>query len=406
MRSAHIRLLAAWLCLTLGSAAVSAQQSTSLSAPLSAPIGQSIYSENDLTGPSNTLIPGDNNLTNPYIRSGISDPLGFLIESNLMSPYTPEQSYSVSYPDTEVHSDLVNDSTVAARFSEYRDNRLLMSGAGASALRTGRASAAGATLARQAGASAGGAASSAFSRAGVLAPFAAGSSALASRQPAALGADPAFVDPNAVVATLSSSAALSGVSSPAGDAAAASGADTVMGGITSGVLDPNASTMSMSFSAIPLGALVPPATSLPYGPSPGGLFPNVSLATQSATGFPDSTMDTAGLPSQSEGNERSPLLSSFADSTSSPFKDLGSETTQFLTPTLLVGSDAAGTNAASAVPLAELKRQARLHAMIYNPGSPLPSPFEERAMEKAYLRQQRSQHQSHSPKLLAPSVTP
>jgi hypothetical protein len=64
------------------------------------------------------------------------------------------------------------------------------------------------------------------------------------------------------------------------------------------------------------------------------------------------------------------------------------------------------TGIESTVPLSELKRQARLHAMINNPGTPLPSPFEERAMEKAYLQQLHGHHQRRTPRLLAPSVTP
>lgn len=398
-----LRVFAALLALLPVCTKVRAQ-GVSLSEPLSAPIGAPIYSESELTGPSSSLVPGDNNLTNPYIRTGISDPLGFLIESTLMTPYAPEQALAYSYPDADVHSDLVNDSTVAARFSEYRDNRLLMSGAGASALRSGRAVAAG-TLSRQAGASAGGAASSASSRVGVLAPFAAGSSALAAQQSAV--ANPGFIDPNAMVAALTSSAALGGVSSMTADTAnpgATSANDT--GTVAAGVPDPNADTMSISLSAIPLGAMVPPATSQPYGPSPGELFPNVSFATQSATGFQDSTMGTADLPVERAESDTSPLLSPRADSTSGPFTDVSSEQAEFLNPTLLTGADMDETGIESTVPLSELKRQARLHAMINNPGTPLPSPFEERAMEKAYLQQLHGHHQRRTPRLLAPSVTP
>jgi hypothetical protein len=417
MRSAYgLRVVTVLLALPLTCATVRAQQGVSLSEPLSGPIGQPIYSQSNLTGPSNSLIPGDNNLTNPYIRNGVSDPLGFLIESSSMSPYAPEQSIILSYPDTEVHSDLVNDSTVAARFSEYRDNRLLMSGAGANTLRTGRAAAVGSGLsASVAGGSGGAAASSAFSRVGMLAPFAAGSSSLAARQ-SGMSGNATFSDPNAVVALLTSSSALSGLqggmagaSGPTGDTGY-SGMDSSNAG-ASGVIDPNADTMSMSLSAIPLEALVPPATSPAYGPAPGGIFPDVSSSMQSATGFQDSTMGTAGLPAQSEASDVSPLLSSRSDSISGPFADMSSEATHFLSPTLVVrsegiaGADSTETGQVSGVSLDELKRKARLHALIYNPGAPLPSPFEERAMEKAYLRQQ-SGHQSHYPKLLAPSVTP
>jgi hypothetical protein len=255
-----------------------------------------------------------------------------------------------------------------------------------------------------------GAASAGFGGVSTRAPFAAGSSVLAARQ-AALSGMNTFEDPNQLVAAATSSAALSqmqgDVSGGGGAAASASaGAGNSSGpGAAPNWFDTTAGVSYAAYASVPAGMLVPAPDSTAAGPGPGDIFPDVSMAMVSGTGFEDSTMGTAGLPMQQERSGTSPLASPYADSEAGPFKPMSSEGTEFLTPTLMVGADQDQQEAP--VSLSELTRKLRMHAMIYNPGgSPLPSPFQQRALQKEYLSKKSQHHVSRYPALTAPSITP
>jgi hypothetical protein len=372
-------------------------------------------------------VPGDNNLLNPYLRTDISDPLGYLIESGEMSPYQPEDVLVSNYADAQVQNLVLNDSTVAARFSEYRNNRVLMSGAGADSLPSGRVNAAGSGVVSASNTRALGASAS-FSGVTALAPFAAGSSALA-HQSASSGMS-GFDDPNALVMAATSSATLSrmqgdvatggadttasaGLVSGGSEGAAFGDAPVVYGAgvgeLTTQMPGADAATFSALASA-PVGLLVRAPDSTVIGPAPGEVFPDVSMAIQSTTGFPDSTMGTAGIKYQTETPEISPLEQPPMEFAQSPFPGLSSESTEFLHPTLFPPLDEQEQTGSPEPPMSldEFKRKAKLKAMIDSPGTPLPSPFEERALERAYLEGKRSHRKpSRYPSTFtAPSIKP
>ena len=383
-----------------------------LSGPVSGSLSDPIYQESNQTGPSTFLFLGDNSLQNPYIRTGISDPLGYLIESGDMSPFVAGGELNDNYADSDARSQVQTDSTLTERFSEYRDNHALMGGAGSSSILAARASSAGSSnAARTSGATAPGAAASAFSAITMRAPFAAGS--MASRQAASATGGNGFLDPNMLVAAASSSSALSGGqmgSGPGGSIGASTdvpGATIYSADATGAISDVFATTVGGMPGEIP----VPPANGTVAGPAAGEVFPDVSMVMPSGTGFPDSTMGTAGPPMERLDTSSSPLSASWAGSSDSPFRSLNSPTSRFLEPSLAGGEgDASGGMAGggeSAGPggmsFSEVRRKARLHAMIYNPGGEMPSPFEQRAMERAYRKQNSGRHVPHQPKLMVQS---
>ncbi len=393
---AKLLALAPGLALCLGLlclAAPAAHAQDSLSPSLSGSIGDPIYSESTQTGPSSSLVQGDTNLTNSYLRTGISDPLNFLIESGFMSPYAPEGALVSSYAYADVTEQVVNDSTVAERFSDYRNNRVLMSGAGGRSTLAARAALAGSTGSGRSGTGGGNPALGAFSGVSMRAPFAAGSSALATGQPGAMGAD-SLVDANAaLVAAASPTAADVQANAAAGSSSAAS---------SSAAAD-TAALQALEYGASNLG--VPPPNSTALGPAPGEVFPDVSAASSAANGFPDSTMGTAGLPgAESESRYARPMLAE-GQERGNPFPGVSEETSSFLHPSLAgPGSTAvegreAGSKVAS---ISDITRRARLHAMIYTP-SAIPSAFQQRAMVRDYERKQRQPRRRST--LTAPSVT-
>jgi hypothetical protein len=363
-----------------------AQDGVSLSGPLSGAIGNSLYSESVQTGPSSTLIPGANSLLNPYMRSDVSDPLGYLIESGDLSPYRPEGALISNYADAEAPNAVLNDATVASRFGEYRNNHLLMSGAGAASLRTGTAPAAGAgpgVLSRRARD-----ASSSFSGAASLAPFAAGSSALA-QQPGLSGLGGA-INPSASVMSAASPSG-GGAEAAGGQGDAAGGSPAVYGSgvgvLTSEVPEVAEATSSMDASTATGLVMRPPNTTV-IGPAPGGVFPDVAFSGQASNGFPDSTMGTAGVKYETDPVETSPLQLPEPEGTKGPFQDFSSETTQFLNPSLYSKASPGLESGGSQVSLEELKRRARRTAML-SPNATMPSPFDERSIERTYQSRKR-----------------
>ncbi len=121
------------------------------------------------------------------------------------------------------------------------------------------------------------------------------------------------------------------------------------------------------------------------GPRPGSLFPDVSQSTSSGSGFEDSTMGTAGLPYQKDDSGTSPLSSSHAGLSTSPFPDMSGETTSFLHPSLMPRRGVSARSSSVEEMLRESVRKARLQALISGRQVTLPSPFEQRAMERAFL---------------------
>jgi hypothetical protein len=390
----------------------SAHAQDSLSAPLSPAIGDPVYSESLQTGPSTSLIPGGSNLTNPYLRLGISDPLGFLIESGFMSPYAPDGSMVTSYADADVRNAIENNSIVAERVSDYHNNHSFMSGAGSGSTLTGQAGAAGRTLSGRTGSREAGAAADAFGRVAVLAPFASGSSLLGVRQAGLQGVD-TFIDPNAVVAASTSSAALSGIEGDPSStsmgtsmsAPSSTASPSVMQSDFSTTMDAASRPLVTSMTTSAPGLIVPTPAGTIFGAAPGGIFPDVGLSMASTTGFQDSTMGTAGLP-YGEPDRPSPLLSGKVNSVGTAFPEMSAETTHFLTPSIFAAAPIATPGLEQSAPLSEIARKARLHAMIYNPASSLPSPFEQRAMERAYERQKNSHRTRRPSTLTAPSIRP
>ncbi len=380
-------------------------QNESIGTPLSGSLADPIYAENDLTGPSSSLFQGSNNLYSPYLRTGVSDPLDFLIESSFLSPYNLGGSLVGGYEaDPYVASQIIADTTVAARFSEYQNNRYLMSGTAATGSLTGRAAAAGALLQGARGSAMTAAAAGSFGSLAVRAPFAAGSSLPAGR-PSALSASGTFADPNAMVSALTSPSTLNsmqgGTSGTAYGAVAGSSPDTS----SSAELGTTPGVSSGMFASTPVGTLVPAPNSTASGPGPGSVFPDTTVAMSSSGSFQDSTKGTAGLPAEVQEVSTSPLASSRAGSEQAPFPNRSGEETSMLNPTLSVANPYSGEDEGTPS-LSEATRKARLHAMIYNPrGTPLPSPFEQRAIQKEFLRKKNKHHISHYPALTAPSVT-
>ncbi len=399
-------LPATLLCLMLATTAARAQES--LSPPISGSVSDPIYSESTQNGPSSSLVEGDNTLTNPYNRQGTSDPLAFLIESSLMSPY-PLSSTVNGYVDSFVQTQVVNDSTVAERFSEYRENHLLMSGTGSTSLLHGRASAAG-RIASGSNPRASGSAMQGFAGLSTRASFAAGSSGLAVTP--GESSPSSFVDPNALLAAANSSAVLNSSTALDGGQGEALGSATVSsqgsqpGMQSAGAMTASAATSMAASASLPISSVVPPPTGIPSGPEPGSIFPDISVSGPSSTGFVDTTMGTAGLlsDSQSSGMARTPLLRE--DPPASPFRTLSTGGASFLNPSLLQLSTAGTEQRLSGTPVSELARRARLHAMIYNPGAPLPSAFVTRKMERDYLRKGSGRRPSRYPAITAPSIKP
>ena len=413
--------LALSVMILLTAAGIARAQDTSLSPPLSDPISSSIYDESAVTGPSSNLIPGSADLTRPFIREGISDPLGYLIETGDMSPYPAGGGLVDSYVNDVVRAEVLNDSTAASRFSEYRNNRLLMAGAGAMNTPTGRTSAAGGTLSTfNYGAHPAGSGSS---RGSLGQSFLAGSS-MAARGggAAAMGGDGSFLDPNALAAASLSSSP----SSLGGQPESSTGATAGVGS------DMDADASSSSASGAPMGALPPPSGSgfdgqllgtsamdtasgmgsaasggsseTLVGPRPGSLFPDVSQSSSSGTGFQDSTMGTAGLPYQQDGPGTSPLAYSHLGLAASPFPDMSGETTSFLHPSLTSRQGISGRAPSVEALLRESVRKARMQALISGRQVTLPSPFEQRAMERAFLAKHRGGQQRRPSRI--PSVVP
>jgi hypothetical protein len=161
-------------------------------------------------------------------------------------------------------------------------------------------------------------------------------------------------------------------------------------------------------ASVPAGMMVPPPNSTAVGPAPGSVFINVTMAMPSATGFPDSTKATAGSPYDTPEEATSPLAApTIDDANEGPFRSTSAEETSYLNPTLLVdNTNDSSADQAGALTLSEVTRKARMHAMIYNPqGSPLPSPFEQRAIQREFLRNKSKRRASRYPALAAPSVT-
>ena len=144
------------------------------------------------------------------------------------------------------------------------------------------------------------------------------------------------------------------------------------------------------------------ADSMPAGPAAGTPFPILSVAISSPTGFEDSTLGTAGLPSETAGPPSSPLLSSRGGEGGSPFPSLSGDMTSFLHPSLRHVGTGQASRASTLSPAAihEQARRYRLQQMIENPGAPIPSAFEQRRMERAYIAKHSGAHQS----TLTPSI--
>jgi hypothetical protein len=153
-----------------------------------------------------------------------------------------------------------------------------------------------------------------------------------------------------------------------------------------------------------VSSMVPPPTNMPSGPAPGDLFPDLTMAVSSGTGFEDSTMDTAGSSYETGDVSISPLLSPHSAASDSPFAQVSSGTRSFLNPTLRVAVP--WMTGEAPVSLSEMRRKARMHALIYNPGASLPTPFEQRKMERQYLRKNTGRRASRYPDLTAPSIKP
>jgi hypothetical protein len=412
---ARFLLLVSWLTAVLGlflAPPMLLAQNDELITPIGGSLGDPIYTDSDLTGPSSSLFQGSNSLLSPNLHTDISDPLDFLIESSFLSPYDLGGSLVGGYVvDSYIANQVIVDATLASRFSEYQNNRYLMSGTVAMGSLAGRATAAGSLLQSNKGIAMSAAGGSSFGSLSTRAPFAAGSSLLAGRQ-SALSASGNFMDPNAMVSVLTSSAALNSMQglttdSAPGAATSLSAADSTA---LSGSSDEFGSSAGISYAmlaSVPAGMMVPPPDGTAIGPEPGSVFIDVSMAMPSTTGFPDSTQATAGSPSELPEVSTSPLASSHVEAEESPFRNTSGEETNYLNPTLMI-DDLNDPNAdqSGALTLSEATRKARMHAMIYNPqGSPLPSPFEQRALQREFLRNKNKHHTSHYPALVAPSVT-
>lgn len=371
-----------------------------LSPPIVGTLGDPIYAESTQNGPSTSLIEGDNSLTNPFVRRGISDPLGFLIETGSMSPFLLLTTVNGSV-NPYLQTQIINDSTIAERLSEYRENRLLMSSAGSVSLLHGRAAGVGVTASGSARPQTNASSTLAFGGGSTRALFAAGSSGLAPRQTEGAAG---VIDPNAMLAANTSSTALSLLQSgpSISSGAAASGASIDTG-------DSSASSVgAINFPlSMPMGASVPPPTGTATGPQPGSIFPNPSFPVPSSTGFMDATRGTAGLVTEGQGNDGLHSLAPRADPADSPFRALGIPGgTGFLNPSLQ-GGDSGGTlQLGAGQDVKEFARKARLHAMIYNPGAAPPNAFEERKIERDYKRQSSGRRASRYPASNAPSIRP
>ncbi|HEY0786829.1 MAG TPA: hypothetical protein VGD62_13240 [Acidobacteriaceae bacterium] len=367
----------------------------SFSPPLGDPVSGSLYSESNQGGPSSSLAPGDNNLQNPYLRSGINDPLGFLIEGSGLSPYLPANGAAYSLPASDLISPILTDPLAAVHLSEYRSNRALMSGASATSTATARLAFA-TSSAHAAGSRTGGTLASSFGSGSMLVPFAAGSLAASHNGPPG-GAASGFIDPNAVLSATTSKSmtgaapltGTGGASSLSSPGYAPFNPDVLAGGVAPPIgAEPSGQLASGSGAADGSDALASPVPSGIIGPTPGALASVSESGTASASGFADSTMGTAGLPSQSPAFTPSPLLSGFYSGLNgSPFASVSGAGSSFLHPSLHAGLSTGRGVAAAPVNVHELARRARSHAMIANPNTPLPSAFEMRHLERAYSQQ-------------------
>ncbi len=407
----------AMVCGLLASSAgtLDAQEiSAPLSGGLSDPVSGSIYTENSQYGPSTSIVVGANNLGTPYLHIGISDPLEYLLESGDMTPLPAGGQMVGGYADTGVLSEVPNDSTVAERFSEYQANFGRMSGAGARSMAAAHAQAASSGPGRSsmiAGGS-GGFSGGGSARLSALAPFAAGSNGLAnSRDLSVLGGQ--------AVSAGAAPADIPGLSVPAMESEGAApgsvgGSGVSSDGAASGSISSGAALQSAGSAGA--GLLVGPATQNPLGQQPGSIFPDLSSSSSAGSGFPDSTMGTAGLASDSQLSLPSPLLSGKFSGVLSPFRSISGEETRYLNPSLSAPPPAAGASAApgasddsgagAGMSMSELRRKARLKAMVDHPNDPLPSPFQQREIEKDYLRQTRNGGRARRvPSVIVPSVT-
>jgi hypothetical protein len=345
-------LISALVC---GSRVAAAQDNTSLSDPLSGPIGDSLTNESATSGLSSEVVSGASSLVSGPIKAGISDPTGALLENSLRSPYV--SAGAPSDPSLDFHADVMVDAARSSMAEVYSGSRAAFQPAFAGTAMASFRGGARAAAQRPAGSSL------AAATPGTGSAFGRGTQQLQAFGATGLASDMTGTD--------------------------ASGNPLIY-------LDPN---LPRNSTLVTDPGSIPAAYSLPGSPLPVLVSDNFA----GPGGFPDSTRGTAGSPPEF-GAPAQPFISQ-TGLRISPFAPF-SQTDTFLHPTLLLNPVQSGRYTRLSTSPTPEQRRARMLAILSGApethGSGAPA-FEQKRVDR--LRNLR-QRPGERPSRVTLSTTP